>query len=87
MAVLIPGGGYFYIRQYLLGFINALSEIALLAMISYLVIKLRQQAPVDPLHWAAIPAYLYLKIAAIIHSGHFIKEFIPRDKNMQVRKA
>lgn len=87
MAILVPGGGYLYIRQYLLGILNALSEIALLAFISYLIHELRQRAPIDPLHLTVIPAYLYLKLAAIIHSGHFINEFIPRDRKVEVRKA
>ncbi len=87
MAILIPGGGYLYIRQYLLGFLNALSETVLLALISYLMIKLSQQASIGPLYLTVIPAYLYLKLAAIIHSGHFINEFIPKARAVQVRKA
>jgi hypothetical protein len=87
MAMLIPGGGYLYIRQYLLGVLNALSEIALLVFISYLINEFRQRAPVDPLHLTVIPAYLYLKLAAIIHSRHFINEFIPKDRKVEVRKT
>lgn len=87
LAIFFPGGGYFYIRQYLLGFLNALSEIALLVFISYLINELRRQAPVEPLHLAVIPAFLYLKIAAIVHSGHFIKEYIPRGRKIQTQKA
>jgi hypothetical protein len=87
MALFIPGGGYFYIRQYLLGFLTALSEIALLVFISYAINDLHLQAPVDPLHLSAIPAYLYLKLAATIHSGHFINDFLPRRKKIEVRKA
>ncbi len=87
MSIFIPGGGYFYIRQYLLGVLNALSEIALLVFVGYLVNELRHQAPVQLLHLTVIPVFLYLKLAAMIHSGHFVNEFIPRDKAVQVRKA
>jgi hypothetical protein len=87
LAFLIPGGGYFYIRQYLLGFLDALLEIVSLALIVYLINELRNQMPVEPLHLALIPVFLYLKIVAVLHSNHLLKEFIPRDKNIQVRKA
>ncbi len=39
-ALLIPGGGYFYIRQYFLGFLDALLEIALAALIAYLFVEM-----------------------------------------------
>ncbi len=87
LAFLIPGGGYFYIRQYLLGFLDALLEIVSLGLIAYLINELRNQMPVEPLHLVLIPVFLYLKIVAVLHSNHFVKEFIPKDKNIQVRKA
>lgn len=86
-ALLIPGGGYFYIRQLLLGFLDALLEIVALGFIVYLIGELRNQMPIEPLHLALIPAFLYLKLAAVIHANHFIEEFIPRDKKIQGRKA
>jgi len=85
LAFLIPGAGYFYIRQYLLGFLAALLEIVALGFIVYLISELRHQMPVEPLHLALIPVFLYLKIVAVIHSNHFVKEFIPKDNNIQVR--
>ena len=86
-SFLLPGGGYFYIRQYLLGGLNALLEIVLVCLIVYLLNDMRNQMPVEPLHLALIPIFLYIKIVAAIHSNHFIKEFIPRDANIKVRKA
>jgi hypothetical protein len=86
-AILIPGGGYFYIRQYLLGCLDALLEIVSLGLIVYLIDELRNQMPVEPLHLVLIPVFLYLKIGAVIHSNHFVKEFIPKDKNILVRKV
>jgi hypothetical protein len=47
---------------------------------------LRNQIPVSPYHMAMIPLFLYIKIAALVHSSHFINEFIPRKRNIQVRK-
>jgi len=85
LALLIPGGGYFYIRQYLLGFLDALLEIVALGLIAYLIHALAHQMPVEPLHLVLVPVFLYLKIAALIHSNHFVNEYIPKDKNVKPR--
>lgn len=85
-SIILPGGGYFYIRQYLLGFLDALVELGLLCFIGYLIIDLRNHIPVNPLHMVMIPLFLYFKIAAIIHSSHFICEFIPRHRKIKLRK-
>ena len=84
-ALFIPGGGYFYIRQYLLGSFDALLELVLIGLIVYLVNELRVQMPVETVYLALIPAFLYLKIAVAIHSSHFIEEFIPKDRNIKPR--
>jgi hypothetical protein len=84
-ALLIPGGGYFYIRQYLLGFLDALSEIVLAVLIAYLFVGTPDQMPLEPVHLALILVFLYLKIGAVIHSSHFIQEFIPKDQNVKPR--
>ena len=86
-ALFIPGGGYFYIRQYLLGFIDALLEIVLAALIAYLCAGIGNPMPLESVHLALIPVFLYLKIGAVIHSSHFIEEFIPKDKNVKLRKV
>ena len=86
-ALFIPGGGYFYIRQYFLGFFEALLEIVLAALIAYLFVGKRIQMPLEPVHLALIPVFLYIKIGAVIHSSHFINEFIPKDKNVRPRKV
>ena len=86
-ALFIPGGGYFYIRQYLLGCIDALLEIVLAALIAYLCVGMGNPMPLESVHLALIPVFLYLKIGAVIHSSHFIEEFIPKDKNVKPRKV
>ena len=60
-AFLIPGGGYFYIRQYFIGFLDALSEIVLAGLIAYIFVGMRNQIPLDFVHLALIPVFLYLK--------------------------
>ena len=83
-ALIIPGGGYFYIRQYLLGILDALLEFVLIGLLVLLIRELVAQGPVEPVHLALIPIFLYVKIAATIHSSHFAKEFIPRNSGLQV---
>jgi hypothetical protein len=85
-SIIFPGGGYFYIRQYLLGFLDALVELSLLCFIGYMFTDLRSHAPVSPLNMAVIPIFFYFKIAAVIHSSHFVDEFIPRHRKINLRK-
>jgi hypothetical protein len=85
-SIIFPGGGYFYIRQYLLGFLDALVELVLLAFIVYMVKDFSRQIPVSPFHWAMIPLFIYIKIAALVHSNHFVTEFIPKSRTIKPRK-
>jgi hypothetical protein len=85
-SVIFPGGGYFYIRQYLLGFLNAVIEIALVIFIVYIIGDLRQNVPVSPFYMAVIPFFIFIKTAACIHAGHFINEFIPKMRTIKPLK-
>ncbi len=83
LAIVIPGGGYFYVRQFLLGALAAVLEIFLLVWSLLLLQDFSNQMPVSMIYLTAIPAlYLYLKITAVIHSTHFIADFIPTKKNI-----
>jgi hypothetical protein len=86
-SIIFPGGGYFYVRQYLLGFLDALVELVLLAFIIYTVNDLSRHIPVFPFYLAMIPLLIYIKIAALVHSNHFINEFIPKSRNIKPRKV
>ena len=83
LAILVPGGGYLYVRQYLIGAIAAMVEIFLLIYSVSLIRDFHNQVPVNMIYLVAVPVlYLYVKIAAIIHSNHFIAEFIPTRKEI-----
>jgi TM2 domain-containing membrane protein YozV len=83
LAIVVPGGGYLYVRQYLLGALNALLEVFLLAFSIVLLIDYYDRIPVNKIYLVGIPAiYLYVKITAIIHSNHFIDEYIPTKKSI-----
>jgi hypothetical protein len=87
LAILVPGGGYFYIRQFLIGALDAVLEIFLLIYSVFLFRDFYNQVPVNMIYLGVIPLlFLYIKIAAIIHSNHFIAEFIPTQKNIKPRK-
>ena len=87
LAILVPGGGYFYVRQFLIGALAAMLEIFLLVYSVFLIRDFYDQVPVDMIYLVVIPVlYLYIKIAAIIHSNHFTAEFIPTPKNIKPGK-
>ena len=86
-ALIIPGGGYLYIRRYILGSLNALLEIGLAVLIYYLVFGVRGQMPLEPVHLALILIFIYIKVSAGIHSSHFTEEFIPTDKHVKPGKV
>jgi hypothetical protein len=85
-SIIFPGGGYFYVRQYLLGFLDLLMELGLLGFIAYLIIDMSSHLPVNPFYIALIPLFIYVKISAVVHSNHFINEFIPKGRNIKPRK-
>ena len=87
LAILVPGGGYFYVRQFLIGALDAVLEIFLLIYSVFLIRDFYDQVPVNMIYLGVIPLlFLYIKIAAIIHSNHFTAEFIPTQKNIKPRK-
>ena len=88
LAILLPGGGYFYVRQFLIGALDAVVEIFLLIYSVFLFRDLYNQVPVDMAYPVAIPLlFLYIKITAVIHSNHFTADFIPTQKIIKPRKT
>ena len=86
LAIVVPGGGYFYVRQFGIGALDALLEIFLLIYSVFLFRDVYDQVPVNMVYLVVVPLlFLYIKITAIIHSNHFIAEFIPAQKNIKPR--
>ncbi|MGD2100238.1 MAG: hypothetical protein PVG35_21905 [Desulfobacterales bacterium] len=84
LALLFPGGGYFYTRHYFIGLLNAIVEIFLIGyfyLIWQNVINKPDNRMVHLLGLGAI--FVIVKIISIIHSSHFIEEFIPTKKQIQ----
>jgi predicted amidophosphoribosyltransferase len=84
IAVIMPGGGYFYTRHYLIGALNALLEVLLISYLVYIAVTsgIPQKNVKESLYYMVPLAliYLTLKIISVIHATHFIDEFIPKEK-------
>lgn len=88
LAVILPGGGYFYVRQYFLGTMAALLEIALFSLVAIAINDFNSGIPTDYLRLIAMPALLILvKIVTLIHAHIFIEDFIPKSKKITVMPA
>ncbi len=84
VAILFPGGGYLYTRHYFIGLLNAVVEISLLVGIALTLQDMLNKVQGSIKYLALMGAiYLAVKIISVIHSTHFINEFIPRKKHVQ----
>ena len=84
LAIIFPGGGYFYARHYLIGLLNALPELFLLFYIAVTLNDTLKGVQGSLYYLASLAAiYLIIKIISVIHSNHFIYEFIPKDKELK----
>lgn len=83
-ALLVPGGGYFYIRYYLIGFLNLLLEGFLIGTIAILAGKVAGGVPGGLSSLVIVSAvFIVIKIISIIHSSHFTLEFIPVEQQIK----
>jgi hypothetical protein len=88
LAILFPGGGYFYTRHYLLGLLNAIVEIFLLLYIAVTVEDVLNKVEGSLAYLLVLGAiFVAVKIISVIHSTHFIEEFIPQKKEIQANPA
>jgi len=88
LAILFPGGGYFYTRHYLLGLLDAIVEIFLLLYIAVTVKDLFGEVEGSMRYVLVLGAiFVAVKVISVIHSTHFIEECIPRKKEIQTNPA
>jgi hypothetical protein len=88
LAILFPGGGYFYTRNYLIGLLNAIVEIFLLAYIAVILQDVLNNVEGNMGKMLLLGAiFVAVKIISVIHSTDFINEFIPRKKEVQANPA
>jgi len=74
----LPGVGYFYVRQTFLGAVNMIVEFILIAFLISSYLKLSQNVETGSLYLMVFGAlFLFEKTATMYHSSHFIDEYIP----------
>lgn len=86
LAILLPGGGYFYVRQYFLGILAAVLEIILFIVIAGAFNDLASGYPPSLLWLAGASVLLVVeKSAAAVHAGVLTHEFVPRRREVSFR--
>jgi hypothetical protein len=86
LSILVPGGGYFYTGHPVLGLGDAIVETILIVMVLTAFVNLATGAESG----AALPVavvfgvLLFLeKLYTVFHAKHYVKEYIPVDKEIQ----
>ncbi len=91
LSILYPGGGYFYTRHPLMGIADALTETALLVMFIMILASLFKGTGNLPAVFPSVGilfiVLVYEKILTIYHVKHYIREYIPVEKDfMPIRR-
>jgi hypothetical protein len=86
LSILYPGGGYFYTNHPYLGIGDAIVETILIAMVLLSLANLLPDGDSD----AALPGIVFFgliliieKLYTVFHAKHYVKEYIPVDREIQ----
>ena len=80
-TILVPGGGYLYIRQYFLGIVTAIVELILLVYLGYALADVIDGQGLRLFRLASFGfALIFTKCISLLHVSDFITEFIPRKR-------
>jgi hypothetical protein len=83
ISIIYPGGGYFYTRHPWLGVSDAVVEtiflVSLIVSIIYYFMGV-QNSGFNVIFFAIL--LLIEKLVSVYHSNHFIKEYIPKEKEI-----
>ena len=83
-AILIPGGSYIYIRQYLLGLMAAVLELFLFVVAGISMMDTLNGMPNSLIRLLLSGlALIVVKIVSVVHASTFIGEFIPTKKKFK----
>ena len=83
ISIIYPGGGYFYTRHPFLGISDAIVEIILLILVISSLINMVKGVPGSGVNLCIFAILLVIeKALTVYHSNHFVKEFIPKDKEI-----
>ncbi|MFH1702784.1 MAG: hypothetical protein ABIB41_05035 [Nitrospirota bacterium] len=84
ISIIYPGGGYFYTGHPILGALDAFTEFVLMILIVVALFDMVRGAEnsIFPLIFYGI-ALILEKLITVYHSNHFIKEYIPKEKEIK----
>jgi hypothetical protein len=84
ISIIYPGGGYFYTGHPFLGLGDAIVETILLIFVVISLIGVTKGVRGSGTELAMFAVFLGLeKMITIYHSNHFIKEYIPKEKEIR----
>jgi hypothetical protein len=85
ISIIYPGGGYFYTGHPFLGVGDALAEtyLLLLVIVAFMAAISGVAEGISTLIFFAVILVLE-KLMTVYHSNHFIKEYIPKDRNIEM---
>ena len=83
ISIIYPGGGYFYTRHPWLGISDAVVEIFLIIGVIASFIDLTNSVQESGINLFIFAILLLIeKAISVYHSNHFIKEYIPKEKEI-----
>jgi hypothetical protein len=84
ISLIYPGGGYFYTRHPFLGISDAVVETILIILVISSLINMVNGVPGSGVNLCTFAILLVIeKAITVYHSNHFVKEFIPKDKEIK----
>jgi hypothetical protein len=84
LALLAPGGGYFYTGHPWLGIGDALTEIFLLVLLLFGIgATVMGEKDAAPLLGIAVVALFFEKVVSVYHVRHYLAEALPADSTFQ----
>ena len=89
LAILFPGGGYYYVHQYFLGAIFTLWELLLIGIAFTMYNDYAQGGLQGALLWLIVAVLLLVfeKSIAVLHAGIFIQDLIPASGDVAFRSV
>jgi len=83
ISLIYPGGGYFYTRHPFLGISDAIVETILLVLVIVSLIDVTKGVEGSGVELFTFGILLVIeKVISVYHSNHFIKEYIPKEKDI-----
>lgn len=84
ISIIYPGGGYFYTRHPFLGVSDAIVETILLIMVIVSLIDVIKGLAGSGVKLFVFAIFLIIeKMISVYHSNHFVKEYIPKEKEIK----